>query len=96
MFTVSAEDPTPTGTLVVSVTVEQGSGENFLTSTIPDDVTLTNGTGTLEVATMLDEDDEPNGTITVTIDPDPLIDDNTMDATYLLGQQDNRFNYCRR
>ena len=51
----------------------------------PDFVELVDGAGILKVPTVADIADETNGTITVTIDEDPLVSDNTMDATYLRG-----------
>ena len=84
-FTVNATNPVPSGNLTVSVMVSQDSSEDFLTNTIPNSVDLVDGTGVLEVGTTPDKINEDDGTITVMIQPDPLIANTTMDATYLLG-----------
>ena len=86
-FTVNAMNPDPTEEISVSIEVSQGSGEDFLTSTNPNTVRLVNGTGIVEVNTTPDKVDENNGTITVTLQSDPLNTDPTMDATYLLGNK---------
>ena len=67
-FTVTAA-PAPTADVVVSVSVTQGTGDNYLPTTLPTSVTITAGATetTLGVAIPDDTTDEPNGVLTVTV-----------------------------
>ncbi len=67
-FTLTA-DPAPGTDLIVTVTVDDGSG-NFIASPAPTTVTITGSetTAMLEVPTMADVIDEANGMITATVE----------------------------
>ena len=81
VFTVTATGVTLTQELEVAVNVEEGETDNFIDSAVtkPTSVMVkTSGSGKLYVKTKADTVDEPNGTITVTIEK-------SSGATYLLG-----------
>ena len=67
-FTLTAS-PAPTADIVVTVAVTQGTGDDYLPTTLPTSVTLAAGATetTLSVAIPDDTTDEPNGVLTVTV-----------------------------
>ena len=67
-FSVTAA-PAPTADLTVTVSVTQGTNDNYLPATLPTSVAIASGTtaATLSVAIPDDTTDEPNGVLTVTV-----------------------------
>ena len=67
-FSVTAA-PAPTANLTVTVSVTQGTNDNYLPTTLPTSVAIASGTtaATLSVAIPDDTTDEPNGVLTVTV-----------------------------
>ena len=67
-FTLTAT-PAPTADLVVTVSVTQGTSDDYLPDTLPTSVTVTAEAteATLSVAIPDDSTDEPNGVLTVTV-----------------------------
>ena len=83
VFAVTATGVTLTQELEVAVNVEEGASDDFIDTTImtPSSVIVkTGGTGELRIKTKADEVDEPNGTISVTLEK-------SSGATYLLGSR---------
>ena len=83
VFMVTATGVTLTQELNVDVVVEQGATDNFIDTAVTTPtivIVKTSGTGELRVKTKADSVDEPNGTITASLQQGSS-------ATYLLGSQ---------
>ena len=83
VFTVTATGVTLTQELEVAVNIDEGAMDDFIDSATMTPSTVmvkTSGTGVLKIKTKADEVDEPNGTISVTLEK-------SSGATYLLGSR---------